>query len=297
MPRIFGAGKGSYLPKMCNLKLEGEAMNLKDKVIIITGSSRGIGRAIALRLAKDGAKIVIAAKSTEEGKLPGTIYSVAEEVKAAGGEALAIPIDLRFDETIVAMIEKTIKTFGRIDGLVNNAGAISLTPLEGTPMKKVDLMMSLNLRAVLACSHYCIPHLKKSTSAHILNLSPPLSLDPKWLKNHTPYTISKYGMSFATLGLAEELKEYKIAVNSLWPRTIIATAAIKMLLGDAGMSACREPEIMADAAYEIMTSNPVQVTGQCFLDEPLLRSRGYTDFEKYKTDPKGKVELDLYVEE
>jgi citronellol/citronellal dehydrogenase len=269
---------------------------LKGKVIIITGSSRGIGREMALQFAKDGAKIVVAAKSTEEGKLPGTIYSVAEEVKAAGGEALPVPMDLRFDETVITMVEKTAETFGRIDALVNNAGAISLTPLESTPMKKVDLMMSLNLRGVLVCSHYCIPHLKKTGGGHILNLSPPLSYDPKWLKNHTPYTISKYGMTLATLGLAEELKDYKIAVNSLWPRTFIASAATRMLLGDSGMSACREPSIVADAAYEILTSDPTQLTGQALLDEPFLRSRGYTDFEKYKTDPKGEVGLDLYVE-
>ncbi|MFO1519101.1 MAG: NAD(P)-dependent oxidoreductase [bacterium] len=271
-------------------------MSLKGKVIVITGSSRGIGREMALRFAKDGAKLVIAAKSTEEGKLPGTIYSVAEEVKAAGGEALPIPMDLRSDETVVEMVEKTVKTFGKIDALINNAGAISLTPLEATPMKKVDLMMSLNLRAVLACSHYCIPYLKQAGGGHILNLSPPLSLDPKWLNNHTPYTISKYGMSFATLGLSLELKDYKIAVNSLWPRTLIASAATKMLLGEAGMSNCRTSEIMADAAYEILKSDPSQLTGQLLLDEPFLKTRGYKDFDKYKVDPKGEIGLDLYVE-
>jgi citronellol/citronellal dehydrogenase len=271
-------------------------MSLKDKVIIITGSSRGIGREMALRMAKDGAKIIIAAKSVEEGKLPGTIYSVAEEVRAAGGEALPLPMDLRFDETVIAAIDKTISTFGKIDALINNAGAISLTPLESTPMKKVDLMLSLNLRAVLVCSHYAIPHLKKVGGGHILNLSPPLSLDPKWLTNHTPYTISKYGMTFATLGLAEELREYKIAVNSLWPRTLIASAATEMLLGKDAMSTCRTPAIMADAAYEILTSDPATLTGQSLLDEPFLRTRGYQDFEKYKVDPKGELGLDLYVE-
>src|SRR4029450_11020890 len=253
---------------------KGEFMGLKGKVILITGSSRGIGREFALRFAQDGAKIVIAAKSTEEGKLPGTIYSVAEEVKAAGGEALPVPMDLRHDETVIATAEKHISTFGRLDALINNAGAISLTPLEGTPMKKVDLMMSLNLRAVLCMSHYCIPHLKTAGGGHILNLSPPLSYDPKWLKNHTPYTISKYGMTLATLGIAEEVREYHIAVNSLWPRTLIASAATKMLLGESGMSSCREPAIMADAAYEILTADPGQLTGQALLDEPFLKSRG-----------------------
>ncbi len=270
---------------------------LKDKVIIITGSSRGIGRAMALRCARDGAKIVVAAKSTQEGKLPGTIYSVAEEVRSAGGEALPLPIDLRSDETVIDMINTTMKTFGRIDVLINNAGAISLTPLEETPMKKVDLMMTLNMRAVLLCSHYCIPHLKKSGEGHILNLSPPLSYDPKWLNNHTPYTMSKYGMTLATLGLSEELKRYKIGVNALWPRTLIASAATQMLLGQEAMSSCRTPAIMADAAFEIVTSDPTQVTGQTFVDETLLRSRGYQDFEKYKVDPKGELGLDLYIEE
>lgn len=272
-------------------------MKLKDKVIVITGSSRGIGREMALRFAKEGAKMVVAAKSVHEGKLPGTIYSVAEEIKNLGAEALPIPIDLRYDETAIEMIDKTIKTFGRIDALVNNAGAISLTPVESTPMKKVDLMMSLNLRAVLLCSHYVLPHLKASGGGHILNLSPPLSYDPKWLKNHTPYSISKYGMSLATLGMAEELREYKIAVNSLWPRTLIASAATKMLLGEPGMSSCRTPEIMADAAYEILTSDPSQLTGHILIDEPFLRSRGYTKFDKYKVDPRGELGLDLYVEE
>lgn len=270
---------------------------LKDKVIIITGSSRGIGREMALRCAKEGAKIVVTAKSTQEGKLPGTIYSVAEEIKAAAGEALAIPLDLRMDETIINMIEKTLATFGKIDALVNNAGAISLTSLEMTPPKKVDLMFSLNVRAVLACSHYCIPHLKKAGGGHILNLSPPLSLDPKWLPGHTPYTISKYGMSFATLGMAEELRDDHIAVNSLWPRTLVASAATKMLLGEEAMANCRTPAIMADAAYEILASNPSELTGQLLLDETFLKSKGYKDFEKYRVDPNTEPALDLYVEE
>jgi len=271
-------------------------MSLKGKTIIITGSSRGIGREIALRFAKDGANLVIAAKSVSEGKLPGTIYSVAEEVQAAGGKALAIPMDLRSDETIENMVEKTVATFGKIDGLVNNAGAISLTPLETTPLKKVDLMMSLNMRAVLACSHYCIPHLKAAGGGHILSLSPPLSLDPKWYGTHVPYTISKYGMSMATVGLAGELKEYKIGVNSLWPRTLIASAATKMLFGEGGMANCRTPEIMADAAYEIFNTDPIKLSGQCLLDEPFLRERGYTNFDKYRVDPNTEPSLDLFVE-
>ncbi len=269
---------------------------LKNKVAIITGSSRGIGREIALRLAKEGAKIVVAAKSVQEGKLPGTIYSVAEEIKALGTEALPIPIDLRNDETVVEMVQKTMQTFGRIDILINNAGAISLTPLEATPMKRVDLMMGLNLRAVLLCSYYCIPYLKSAGEGHILNLSPPLSNDPKWLKGHTPYTISKYGMSLATLGLAEELRDYKVAVNSLWPRTLIASAATKMLLGNDAMSICRQPSIMADAAYEIVTSDPTQLTGQLLIDEPFLKTRGTQNFNHYRVDPNTEPGLDLYIE-
>ncbi len=269
---------------------------LKDKVIIITGSSRGIGREMALRCAQEGAKVVIAAKSTSEGKLPGTIFSVAEEIKAAGGQALPLPLDLRLDETIINMVEKTLATFGKIDALVNNAGAIALTPVELTPPKKIDLMMSLNMRAVLVASHYCIPHLKKAGGGHILNLSPPLSLDPQWLTNHTPYTLSKYGMSFATLGMAEELRDANIAVNSLWPRTLIASAATKMLLGEEAMSNCRTPAIMADAAYEILKTPGLELTGQLLLDEAFLKARGYQDFKKYRVDPDTEPGLDLYVE-
>lgn len=271
-------------------------MSLKDKVIIITGSSRGIGREMALRFAHDGAKIVVAAKSVTEGKLPGTIYSVADEIAAAGGEALPIQIDLRMDETVEEMVKKTMAEWGRIDMLVNNAGAISLTPLEQTPMKRADLMLGLNMRAVLCCSHFCIPHLKKAGGGQILNLSPPISMKPEWFKNHVVYSISKYGMSMATIGLAEELRDAGIGVNSLWPRTLIASAATKMLLGEAGMSACRTPAIMADAAYEILTSDPKELTGQCLLDEPFLKTRGVSDFEKYKVDPEGTLGIDLFVE-
>jgi len=271
-------------------------MSLKDKVIIITGSSRGIGREMALRFAKDGAKIVVAAKSVEEGKLPGTIYSVAKEIEAAGGEALPIQIDLRSDETVEKMVTQTVDAWGRIDILVNNAGAIMLTPLEQTPMKRADLMLNLNMRAVLCCSHFCIPHLKKAGQGHILSLSPPIDLAPHWFKNHVVYSISKYGMSMATLGLAEELRAAKVGVNSLWPRTLVASEATKMLLGEAGMANCRTPAIMADAAYEILTSDPTELTGQTLIDETFLKERGYTDFEKYKVDPEGTLGMDLFVE-
>jgi len=271
-------------------------MELKNKTIIITGSSRGIGREMALRFAAQGANLVIAAKSIEEGKLPGTIFSVAEEVEKAGGKALPIQIDLRDDETVVGMVKKTMAEFGRIDVLINNAGAIYLTPLEQTTMKRADLMLDLNMRGVLLCSHYCIPHLKKAGGAHILNLSPPISTDPKWYKNHVVYTISKYGMSMATLGLAEELRDARVAVNSLWPKTLVASAATKRLLGETGMSACRTPAIMADAAYEIITSDPGSLTGRTLMDESFLKERGYSDFDKYKVDPKGEIHVDLFVE-
>lgn len=271
-------------------------MNLKNKTIIITGASRGIGREIALRCARDGAELVLAAKSVEEGKLPGTIYSVAEEVRAAGGKALAVPLDVRDENQVEAMVKRTVEEFGKVNALINNAGAINLTPLETTPPKRMDLMLDVNMRAVLLCSHFCIPRLKEAGGGHILNLSPPISLDPKWFGNHVAYTISKFGMSMATIGLAEELRDSKIAVNSLWPRTLIATAAVNWLMGEAGMSQSRTPAIMADAAYEILTSD-ASVTGNHFIDERFLKTRGYTDFKKYQSTPDGEPALDLYVEE
>lgn len=270
-------------------------MSLQGKTIIITGASRGIGRAMALKFAAEGANLVLAAKSVEEGKLPGTIHSVAEEVKAAGGRALPIQVDVREPEMVEHMVKKAADEFGQIHALINNAGAINLTPLETTPPKRMDLMLDINMRAVLMCSHYCIPYLKEAGGGHILNLSPPLSLDPKWYGNHTVYTISKYGMSMATIGLAGELKEHRIAVNALWPRTLIATAAVNWLMGEDGMKKSRTPEIMADAAYEIIKSDP-EFTGNTFIDETLLMERGYTDFDKYAHDPKSELMVDLFVE-
>lgn len=270
-------------------------MSLKNRTIIITGASRGIGRSIALRCAKDGANIVLAAKSVEEGKLPGTIYSVAEEVEKAGGKALPLQIDVREPEMVEMMVKETVKRFGSLHALINNAGAINLTPLEATPPKRMDLMLDINMRAVLMCSHFCIPELKKSGGGHIISLSPPLSFDPKWYGNHVTYTISKYGMSMATIGLAEELREAKIAVNSLWPKTLIATAAVNWLMGDDGIKQSRTPEIMADAAYEILKSGP-ELSGKMLIDESFLRERGYTDFKKYQNDPTTEPMLDLFVE-
>jgi len=269
-------------------------MSLKNKTIIITGASRGIGRAIALKCAKDGANIVLASKSVEEGKLPGTIHTVAKEVEEAGGKALGVQVDVRFEDQVENMVKESLKAFGHIDMLVNNAGAINLSQLENLPPKRMDLMLDINVRAVLLCSYFCIPALKEAGGGHILNLSPPLSLDTKWYANNVVYTISKFGMSMATVGLAQELKDYKIAVNSLWPRTLVATAAVNMLMGDDGLKKSRTPEVMADAAYEILTSDS-SVTGKMFIDEKLLRERGYTDFKKYQNDPDTEPMLDYYV--
>lgn len=267
---------------------------LEGKVIFITGASRGIGRAIALRCAQEGAKLVLAAKSVTEGKLPGTIYSVAQEIKDQGGDALALPLDVRDESQVEATLQSAVDHFGRFDVLINNAGAIMLTPLSETAPKRMDLMLDINVRAVLVCSHYAIPHLVQSGGGHILNLSPPISAEKHWLSDYVTYTISKYGMSLATVGMSGELKDKNISVNSLWPKTIIATAAINWLMGEQGMEASRTPEIMADAAYEILKSGP-ELTGQWLLDEPFLRSRGYTDFEKYNASAAEPMP-DLFVE-
>ena len=273
-------------------------MSLKGKTIIITGSTRGIGREIALRCARDGANLVIAGKSAEDGgKLPGTIFSVAKEVEAAGGKALPYKVDVRNPEEIEGMVTKAVGAFGRIDVLINNAGAIQLTSLAETSPKRMDLMLDINARAVLLCSHYCIPYLRQAGGGHIINLSPPLSLDPKWLGHFVTYTISKYGMSLATLGLAEELKPYNISVNSLWPRTAIETAAVSMLMGGQGMEHSRTPAIMADAAHEILSSEPKKLTGKLLIDETFLRERGVKDFSKYSTVSDAELYLDLFVDE
>src|SRR5579885_3122211 len=256
--------------------------SLKDKVIFITGASRGIGREIALRCARDGAKIAIAAKSAEpHPKLEGTIYSVAEEVEKAGGKALPLIVDVRDENVVSEAVAKTAETFGGIDILINNASAINLGSTLELPMKRFDLIFSVNVRATFMCSKYCIPYLRKSANPHILNLSPPLSLKPKWFKKHVAYTISKYGMSMCTLGMAAEFKNDGIAVNSLWPKTLIATAAISVNISRLLYHASRKPIIMADAAHEILTSDSKSVTGNFFIDEYLLRSKGVTDFKKY----------------
>lgn len=256
--------------------------NLAGKVLFITGASRGIGKAIALRAARDGARIVIAAKTAEpHPKLPGTIYTAAQEIEAAGGKALPLMVDIRSEEQIAQAVAKTVETFGGIDICVNNASAISLTGTLETPLKRFDLMHQINTRGTFATSQACLPHLKKAKNPHILNLSPPLNMSPKWFQNHVAYTMAKYGMSMCVLGMAAEFKDEGIAVNALWPRTTIATAAIEMIGGEDMMRQSRKPEIMSDAAHAILTSDSRACTGNFFLDEDLLRSRGVSDFEQY----------------
>ena len=272
--------------------------DLKGRTLFITGASRGIGKAIGLRAAADGANIVIAAKSAEpHPKLPGTIYTAAEEIEAAGGKALPLQVDVRDEEQIQKAVEQAVATFGGIDVLVNNASAINLTPTLATPMKRFDLMWGVNARATFACSQACIPWLRKSPNPHILTLSPPLNLNPKWFKMHTAYTISKYGMSLCVLGMAEEFKPDGIAINALWPRTVIATAALAMLPGDLMKpERCRKPEIVADAAHVILTRDSRCCTGNFYIDEDVLREAGVTDFERYAVQPGAPLLADLFLE-
>lgn len=271
---------------------------LKEKVIFITGASRGIGREIALRCARDGAKIVVAAKTTEKHpKLEGTIYSVAEEIEKSGGKALPLVVDVRDENMVTEAVRTAVTTFGGIDILVNNASAIHLGTTLDIEMKRYDLIMDVNVRATFMCSKYCIPHLKKAANPHILNLSPPLNMKPKWFKKHLAYTMSKYGMSMCTLGMAEEFKKQGIAVNSLWPKTLIATAAISVHFSKLVYHASRKPSIMADAAYEILTSDSRKVTGNFFIDEFLLRERGVTDFKQYAMHRFIPVFPDIFVDE
>jgi citronellol/citronellal dehydrogenase len=272
---------------------------LKDKTIFITGASRGIGREIALKCAADGANVVIAAKSdTPHPKLPGTIHSVAQEVIAAGGRALAVKVDVRNDEDVERAIAQAVAEFGGIDALVNNASAISLTPAQTTEMKRFDLIHAINVRGTLLCSKAAIPHLRQSENGHILTLSPPINLGKHWLGLHIPYTVTKYSMSLLALGLAEELRRDGVASNALWPQTTIATAAVDFAINSDLMRASRTPAIMADAAHEILTSDARDVTGNTFIDEHILRDRGVTDFEGYKNDPGcNKLQIDLFVDE
>ncbi|KAK9532104.1 hypothetical protein VZT92_009506 [Zoarces viviparus] len=264
--------------------------------LFITGASRGIGKAIALKAARDGANIVIAAKTTEpHPKLPGTIYTAAQEVEAAGGKALACVVDIRDEQQIEDAVQKAVDKFGGIDILVNNASAISLTGTLETPLKKVDLMLGINLRGTYLTSKLVIPHLLKSRSPHILNLSPPLNLNPVWFKNHTAYTMAKYGMSMCVLGMAEEFRG-QIAVNALWPKTAIQTAAMDMLGGEGISKQCRTSDIMADAAYAVLT-RPKDYTGHFLIDEDILKEQGVQDFDQYAVQPGHPLLPDFFLDE
>ena len=269
----------------------------KNKTVLITGASRGIGKALALKLAANGANIIIAAKSVEENpKLGGTIFSAAKEVEEAGGHALAIQCDIRDEGQIQNVVDKGVEKFGGIDILVNNASAISLTPTEKTEPKRFDLMHDINVRGTFFVCKACIPYLKKSGNPHILTLSPPLNLDMKWFANHIAYTLSKYSMTMITLGLAEELKKYSVASNCLWPRTTIATAAVQNLLGgDMLVNMSRHPEIIADAAYYILSKSSKECTGNTFIDEAVLAAEGIADLEKYSVVKGAKLYNDLFI--
>merc|ERR1712241_1464106 len=286
-PRPTSEGDSS--PRNCRLN-EGTMLNtgkLAGKTIFITGASRGIGKAIALKAARDGANIVVAAKTAEpHPKLPGTIFTAAKEIEDLGGKALPVVVDVRSESAIQESVEQTVKHFGGIDILINNASAISLTGAQETPMKTYDLMHSINTRGTYLVSKCCLPYLKDSASKgrnpHILNNSPPLSLKPIWFKNHVAYTMAKYGMSMCVLGMAEEFKEAGIAVNAIWPKTAIMTAAMVMMGGGEGISSqCRTPEIMADAAYVILTKHSREFTGNFCVDEHILREVGVKDFSQY----------------
>jgi len=273
-------------------------MMFENKTILISGGSRGIGKAIAIRLAKEGANISLLGKTAEANpKLEGTIYTAAEEIAKAGpGKVLPLQADIRFEEDIKRAVETTVNTFGRIDILVNNASAINLTPIEQTEIKRFDLMHNINVRGTFLMSQACIPFLKKADNPHILNLSPPINLDASWFGNHLAYTMSKYGMSMIVSGLSEELKKFRIAANALWPKTIIATAAVKNLLGgDFLMQRSRTVEIVADAAYYILQRPSFECTGNFFIDEDVLRNEGVTDFLKYAVNPEQKLMADLFI--
>lgn len=270
-------------------------MSFEGKTAIITGSSRGIGKEIALKLAKQGANIVVTGKTVEpHPRLEGTIYTVAEEIRAIGAKVLVVPLDVRNEDEIQQMVSMTVETFGGIDILVNNASAISLTPTSDTPMKRFDLMFGVNVRGTFACSQACLPFLRKAPNAHILNLSPPLNMQSRWFKDHVAYTMSKYGMSMCTFGMSEEFKALKIAVNSLWPRTTIATAAIKNNFPPQIYRASRHPAIVAEAAALILQEE-TKVTGQFFVDEDYLKTKGFTDFAHYAVDPSVPLQQDFFL--
>jgi citronellol/citronellal dehydrogenase len=272
-------------------------MEFKNKTVIISGASRGIGKAIALKLAAAGANIVVAAKSVEEHpKLEGTIYSAAKEIEAAGGSAFPFQIDIRDEQQINELVSATVNKYGGVDILINNASAINLSQTEQLEIKRFDLMQDINVRGTFLISQACIPYLRQAPNPHILNLSPPLNLYAKWFGKHLAYTMSKFGMSMIVLGLAEELKKYKIGVNALWPKTTIATAAVRNLLGgDQLIRRSRKPEIMADAAFSILKKSSAECTGNFFIDEDVLKAIGVENFDQYAIDPGSKLMPDLFV--
>jgi len=271
--------------------------NLKGKTLFITGASRGIGLAIGRRAARDGANVVIAAKTTEgHPGLPGTIYTAAAEIEQAGGKALACAVDIRHEQQIQAAVQQAVETFGGIDILVNNASAIMLTGTLQTPMKRFDLMHQVNARGTFACSQACLPYLKQAENPHILTLSPPLNMEARWFAPHVAYTMAKYGMSMCVLGMAAEFATDGVAVNALWPRTAIATAAVRNLLGgDEAIKRCRTPEILADAAYVILTRSSREFTGQFCIDDEVLASEGITDLDRYAVEPGNPLQLDFFI--
>lgn len=272
-------------------------MSLRGKTLFITGASRGIGLAIGLRAARDGANVVIAAKTGEPNpKLPGTVFSAAQEIDQAGGKGLPIVCDIRFEDQVAAAVKKAAETFGGIDILVNNASAISLTGTEHTPMKRYDLMHQINTRGTFVCSQACIPFLRKAENPHILNISPPLNMEERWFAPHVAYTMAKFGMSMCVLGMAGEFRRDGIAVNALWPRTTIATAAIQNLLGgDAAMRGSRKPSIMGDAAHAILTKPSRGFTGKFCIDDEVLAAAGKIDFSEYAMDPNAQLLPDYFI--
>jgi citronellol/citronellal dehydrogenase len=275
------------------------AGTLRDRTIVMSGGSRGIGLAIAVRAAEDGANVALLAKTDQpHPKLPGTIHTAAEAIEEAGGRALPVVGDVRDDETVAAFVADAAKTFGGVDIVVNNASAIDLRGTEQLDPKRYDLMQSINVRGTFMLTRAAMPWLRESDHAHVLTLSPPIDLDPKWLGPHLGYTLSKYGMSMCTLGFAAELAEDAVAVNSLWPRTMISTAAVQNLLGgEEAIQRSRTPEIVADAAYEVLVRPPADRTGQLLLDDEVLRDAGITDLEPYRADPTSdQLAFDLYVD-
>ncbi len=271
--------------------------SLSGKTLFITGASRGIGLSIALRAARDGANIAVAAKTTlPDPRLPGTVHSAVEQINAAGGHGLACPCDVRLDDQISAAVQRTVETFGGIDILVNNASALFLAGTLDTPTKRFDLIHAVNVRGTFLASQACLPHLKRSANPHILNLAPPLNIEARWFAPHLAYSLSKFGMSLCVLGMAEEFRSAGVAVNALWPRTAIATAAVRNLLGgDDAVRRCRQPEIVADAAYAILTRPSREFTGQFLLDEDVLRDSGVRDLSSYAVDPNAELLSDFFV--